>query len=63
MHLLGGHGYSDDQPLAEDAAHVCALVNGVPARIVGDCAALAAFNYDRANYDRALYDVGSPKPA
>ena len=44
--------------LAEDAARVCALVSAVPARIVGDCATLASFNYDRALYNklRAIRD-------
>jgi hypothetical protein len=38
--------------LAEDAARVCALVSAVPARVVGDCARLASFNYDRALYNK-----------
>ena len=38
--------------LAEDAARVCALVSAMPARIVGDSATLASFNYDRALYNR-----------
>jgi hypothetical protein len=38
--------------LAEDAARVCALVSAVPARVVGDCARLAYFNYDRPLYNR-----------
>ena len=33
--------------LAEDAARVCALVERRAARVVGDCATLAYFNYDR----------------
>ena len=37
---------------AEDAARVCALVGAVPARVVGDCATLAYFNYDRPLYNR-----------
>jgi hypothetical protein len=45
--------------LAEDAARVCALLSAVPDRIVGDCATLASFNYDRALYDklRAIRDA------
>ena len=44
--------------LAEDAARKRALVNAVPARIVGDCTTLAYFNYDRALYNklRAIRD-------
>ena len=38
--------------LAEDAARVCALVSAMPARVVGDCATLAYFNYDRPLYNR-----------
>jgi hypothetical protein len=38
--------------LAEDAERVCALVNAVPDRSVGDCASVAFFNYDRRPYDR-----------
>jgi hypothetical protein len=38
--------------LAQDAARVCALVSAVPARVVGDCATLAYFNYDRQLYNR-----------
>jgi hypothetical protein len=44
--------------LAEDAARVCALVSAVPARVVGDCATLACFTYDRSLYNklRAIRD-------
>jgi hypothetical protein len=44
--------------LAEDAARVCELVGAVPARVVGDCVALAYFKYDRPLYNklRALRD-------
>ena len=42
--------------LAEDAVRVCALVSAVPGRVVGDCASLASFNYDRPLYDK-LRDI------
>ena len=38
--------------LVEDAARVRALVSATPARVVGDCATLAYFDYDRPLYDR-----------
>ena len=44
--------------LGVDAARVCALVSAMHARIVGDCATLASFIYDRALYNklRAIRD-------
>jgi hypothetical protein len=38
--------------LVEDAARVRALVSATPARVVGDCATLAYFKYDRPLYNR-----------
>jgi hypothetical protein len=38
--------------VVEDAARVRALVSAMPARVVGDCATLAYFNYDRPLYNR-----------